>query len=284
MMPKQLLALVVGLSLSIASLSACAPGPRTSHYTVGMCAASGAAYVPAGVSGGTTPTVHYREQGGIVTKTLLTMLIILGAAPATETTVTSSERAVAGGTLVTTTTTTRVTDSPEQIAAKAEQASRMLDSLNTSAIPFEFTYTLVTSGLGGDTTGQMTSFMYSSSPSSSGTRWLAGMGWGSLSFSGRTRTRLRKQGDMLVSEELVEDHKYSYFGFPVRIETSLSESLMSYIQADLNLRAYFGDEEISPLHFGVKKRLGLFIVGGNLAVSRFSRGGVTGTLELSLGI
>jgi len=227
--------------VALAATGCYGPG---SHAGIGIATTAGGAYVPADVSSGTTTSLVYRENGGVVT---------------------------------------RVLDSPEQLAAKARQFDALLDTLESSAIPVDFHLEIPVRSLGGDTSGYMSSPTFRSNPRTLGpfplVQMSIGFGLGKLSFHDRTRTQLVGDGmTFSAAEQTVDTVTFDYIGFPVRMTAALGDfGLTMHVQADLNLQTLtdssFGDEgqkvDPSPLHWGLGYRRGPIRLIGDLAFGRF---------------
>jgi YD repeat-containing protein len=281
----------------LAIASACV-GPG-SHAGLGAGVATGSALVPTSVSGGTTTTLSYHEEGGLVSRTLLAIIAVLGSAPRTRTTVDSSSSVSCAGSSCTVTTTetrtTEVLDTPAEMRAKAARLERTMGALRSSAIPMAFRLDIASRDLGGDASGWLSTFMYKGEPQlisdSMVLRISGGLGAGSLSFKERERTQLRIGTDMLVEDSVVEDASYSYFGIPIRVDLAAgSRGLVLYGQADFNILtltdALFEDSDApvtpSPFRFGIEERLGPASFGVGAIVTRMRTDGLTGLAELSL--
>lgn len=246
---------------------ACGGNGRVEHLSLGASASVGSAYVPVGVSSGTSASLHYRESNGFVANAISRAIGVLGVV-ANNTTI-KEDWSPDGKTY---TKTTTITDNGS------------VDDFSP-AIQLDFDYTLSREGLGGDTRGSIWHLTYPVVNTTS-LRLLVGIGGGSYKFSNRERKTLSRQGSQLVpvvSE--VPTTTYTYSGFPVRLEYS-GAKYSAYWQAELNFakKEDMAPEHASPVSIGLTRKFYyLFNVIGEVTVDRWRRDGITLSLGGSLG-
>ncbi len=246
---------------------ACGGNAKIEHMSVGASASVGSARVPIGVSSGTTVSYNYRESNGVVAHTLARVIGVLGLVGANTD---IKESWSPDGKTYTRTTTITDRGSVDQY---------------TPAIQLDFDISLSNDALGGDTKGRIWHLTYPV-VNHSNLRLLVGIGGGSYEFSGRERTTLTRQGAQLTPVVVqLPTTKYSYSGFPVRLEFN-GDRYSAYWQAELNVATLENSESAapSPVSIGLTRTFFYaFKMIAEVTVDRWREDGITLSLGGSIG-
>ena len=286
--------LIAGVGLA----GGCKAGFRTS---------SGGATAPPGVGGGTTRSLVFGDEGGLLTRAAVVGLGGVAAGGAvrdvkTERTVTSGVRP--GERIITTTTTGTVDRKAAENALGIMQAATDPDtSFSSRSGGLGATLEIASTKLGGDTSGWMFRFggvfrlTHNDGKILHGLRGTAGIGFGRFTLHRRLR---RTYQDLNLVEDRMGDWDYNYLGVPLRAGYVVGKVLNQkavipyagaevFVQADANVYTAFGviigetDYSPSPWHAGIRLNYYIGYLEAMVSMSSMNSNERSVGLEVGLG-